>query len=145
MTRPLAIAAALAAVSCKPAPKAPLEVVPLSGADIYSMRCSVCHQQDGGGIPGNCPPFQNSPRLAGPPGELIHLALQGRRGEVVRNGETYNGIMPAWRDELSDDQIAAVLNYILETWQPGAARVSTAEVSAARAATENAPLLPQDG
>jgi len=145
MKRLAAIGTAIVLAACKPAPEASLEVVPLSGADIYAMNCSVCHQQDGGGVPGNCPPFQNSPRLAGPSEELIRIVLQGRRGVVERHGETYKGIMPAWRDQLGDEQVAAVLNYILETWHPAAPRVDAKDVSAVRNATASAPLLPQDG
>ena len=35
-------------------------------------------------------------------------------GEITVNGETYNSAMPAQR--LSDEDVAAVLNYVYSNW-----------------------------
>ncbi|MFZ4778487.1 MAG: c-type cytochrome, partial [Terrimicrobiaceae bacterium] len=73
----------------------PLELTPLSGRQIFMTRCIACHQPDGSGIPGICPPLANSPRLTGNPEDLIRIMLLGMKGPIVREGTAYNSIMPA--------------------------------------------------
>ena len=133
---------ALALSACGPTPDSTVDTTPLTGRDIYLTRCTACHQVDGGGIPGNCPPFQGSPRLAGPSEELIRLLLLGQRGPLERDGKIYKGIMPSWRADLSDEQTAEVLNYILTTWSPQSPKVSAEDVAKQRAETANSKLLP---
>jgi mono/diheme cytochrome c family protein len=133
---------ALALASCGPSPEPTVDTTPLTGRDVYLTRCTACHQVDGSGIPGNCPPFQGSPRLAGPSEELIRLLLLGQRGPLERNGKIYKGIMPSWRADLSDEQAAEVLNYLLTTWSPQSAPVSAGDFAKVRAETANAKLLP---
>ena len=128
--------------ACSPSPNSEIAPERLSGRDIFMTRCTICHQVDGGGIPGNCPPFQGSPRLAGPSHELIEIVLLGKKGPVVRDGRTYNGIMPAWRHDLNDEQVAAVLNEILSRWHPERGLLTKEEVAAVRKSTENSPLFP---
>jgi mono/diheme cytochrome c family protein len=131
---------ALTLSACGPTPDTTVDTTPLTGRDIYLTRCTACHQVDGGGIPGNCPPFQGSPRLAGSSEELIRLMLLGQRGPL-RDGKIYKGIMPSWRADLTDEQTAEVLNYILTTWSPQSRKVSAEEVAKVRAETANSKLL----
>ena len=133
---------ALTLSACGPTPNSTVDTTPLTGRDIYMTRCTACHQVDGGGIPGNCPPFQGSPRLAGSSEELIRLMLLGQRGPLERDGKTYKGIMPSWRADLTDEQTAEVLNYIFTTWSPQSRKVSAEEVAKVRAETANSKLLP---
>jgi len=133
---------AISLSACGPTPDSTVDTTPLTGRDIYLTRCTACHQVDGGGIPGNCPPFQGSPRLAGSSEELIRLLLLGQRGPLDRDGKIYKGIMPSWRADLTDEQTAEVLNYILTTWSPQAHKVSAEDVAKLRAATANSKLLP---
>jgi mono/diheme cytochrome c family protein len=133
---------ALTLSACGPTPNSTVDTTPLTGRDIYLTRCTACHQVDGGGIPGNCPPFQGSPRLAGPSEELIRLMLLGQRGPLERDGKIYKGIMPSWRADLTDEQTAEVLNYILTTWSPQSRKISAEEVAKVRAETANSKLLP---
>jgi cytochrome c553 len=44
---------------------------------------------------------------------------------VVVKGATYNGAMPAWKESMSDDDIAHVATY-LRQWSPNAAPAVTA-------------------
>ena len=127
---------------CRPAVDSTVDTTPLTGRDIYLTRCTACHQVDGGGIPGNCPPFQGSPRLAGPSEDLIRLLLLGQRAPLERDGKIYKGIMPSWRADLTDEQTAEVLNYILTTWSPQSPKVSAEDVAKQRAETANSQLLP---
>ena len=132
----------MALSACGPAADSSVDTTPLSGRDIYLTRCTACHQVDGGGIPGNCPPFQGSPRLAGPSEELIRLLLLGQRGPLERDGKIYKGIMPSWRADLTDEQTAEVLNYILATWSPQSPKVLAEDVARQRTETANSKLLP---
>jgi len=135
---------ALSLSACGPSPDSTIDTTPLTGRDIYLTRCTACHQMDGGGIPRNCPPFQESPRLAGPSEELIRLMLLGKRGPLERDRKIYNGIMPSWRTDLNDEQIAEVLNYLLTTWSSQSRKISAEEVAKVRAETTNAKLLPSE-
>lgn len=132
----------LGLAACHPAPDSTVNTTPLSGRDIYLTRCTSCHQVDGGGIPKNCPPFQGSPRLAGPSEDLIRLMLLGQRGPLERDGKTYNGIMPSWRADLTDEQTAEVLNYLFTTWSPKSPKITAQQVAQERAATADSQLLP---
>lgn len=87
-------------------------VATVSGTAIFTSRCVSCHQANGQGIPGAFPPLVKSPYVLGEPEILAHIVLQGLRGEVQVEGQTYNGIMPPWQEQLSDEEAAAVINHI---------------------------------
>lgn len=105
-------------------------------------KCTACHEPDGRGIPGLCPPLAGSPFLLGPPEDLIRLLLLGMKGQVVRDGKTFSGIMPAWRFDLNDAQIASVINDLYVRWHPAALPVTESQVREIRQATEGHPLFP---
>jgi mono/diheme cytochrome c family protein len=88
------------------------------GAATY-VNCQGCHQATGAGLPGFAPPLAgNMPRLHNADGGreyLIDVLLYGLSGEIQVDGQTYNSNMPAW-PQLSDEQIAAVLNHELTSW-----------------------------
>ncbi|MGC1810250.1 MAG: cytochrome c [Candidatus Binataceae bacterium] len=92
-----------------------------SGASVFAANCAVCHQPDAKGVPGTYP------ALAGTIGNYVH-SLAGRaylvqvvsfgmNGAIVSDGADYNGFMQPW-PQLSDAEIAAVLNYILTSFNP---------------------------
>lgn len=135
---------ALSLSACGPSPDSTVDTTRLTGRDIYLTRCTACHQMDGSGIPRNCPPFHGSPRLAGPSNELIRLMLLGKHGPLERDGKIYNGIMPSWRADLSDAQVAEVLNHVLTTWTPQPRKVAAEDVAKVRAETANSKLLPSE-
>jgi len=83
-------------------------------------NCVACHQAAGAGIPGAFPPLANGHAAdvalaEGGRDYLVHALLYGVQGQMTVEGMSYNGVMPAW-PQLSDDQIAAVLNYIVSAW-----------------------------
>jgi mono/diheme cytochrome c family protein len=82
-------------------------------------NCAACHQATGAGIPGAFPPLAgHAAELAALPGGtdyLMHTVLFGLTGEITVDGATYNGMMPAW-GQLSDAEIAAVVDYIVTAW-----------------------------
>lgn len=88
------------------------------GESTYA-NCMGCHQATGMGIPPVFPPLAGHlPNIAAKEGGreyLINILLFGLQGEISVLGETYNGAMPSWTS-LSDEQIAAVVNYQLHSW-----------------------------
>jgi len=116
MQRSLLLLLAFAPLACKPVAEPAIDDAPLSGRQIYMARCIACHQADGSGIPAICPPLANSPRLTGPPEDLIRILLLGTKGGIARDGGTYRGIMPSWKFDLSDAQIADVANDLYARW-----------------------------
>ncbi|MFT3739924.1 MAG: cytochrome c [Breznakibacter sp.] len=82
-----------------------------NGRNVYVKHCQVCHQAQGQGVPKMFPPLTENPRLRENANVLIDVLLNGMSGEIVVNGEVYNGIMSPYRN-LSDKEIADVLNYI---------------------------------
>ena len=99
------------------APAATPIVDTAAGEAVFVANCSSCHQATGQGIAGafpslvgHVPLLYNADRAY-----LINLQLYGLQGEIEVLGETYNGVMPAWT-QLSDDDIANVLNYVSTAW-----------------------------
>lgn len=102
------------------------EVDPL-GAEVYSTVCAACHQTDGRGLAGAFPPLVDNPNVADA-AYLEDVILNGREGEIVVGGETYNGVMPAF-STLSSEEVAAVVGYVQnELGQPGEVAAPTAAV-----------------
>lgn len=93
------------------------------GADVYGANCASCHQANGQGVPGAFPPLAGHvPALVTPDGGrtyLVDTLLYGLQGQIRVSSQTYNGVMPAWA-HLSDEQIAAVANYVSYEWDNAA-------------------------
>lgn len=88
------------------------------GGQVYA-QCASCHGQQGQGVPGAFPPLAgHMPALYNADGGrefLVNVLLYGLQGQIEVAGQTYNGVMPAWQ-QLSDAEIAAVLNHELTAW-----------------------------
>jgi mono/diheme cytochrome c family protein/sugar lactone lactonase YvrE len=90
------------------------------GAQVYGQQCAACHQPGGEGVAGAFPPQKgHAAEVYGAKGGiggrayLSHVLLYGLTGPIKVDGKDYNGNMPAWGDQLSKQQIADVLNYLL--------------------------------
>jgi mono/diheme cytochrome c family protein len=97
-----------------------------AGQDVFRKNCQACHQQDGRGLPNAFPPIVGSEWVTGPEETVVHILLGGLQGPITVAGATYSGAMPAWRDVLNDDEIAAVATYIRQ-WAPNQAPGLTPE------------------
>ncbi|MFN0069589.1 MAG: c-type cytochrome [Limisphaerales bacterium] len=104
------------------------------GRIVYANNCAACHQANGAGNPANgCPPLAGADWvLAEGPNRLVRLVLHGAAGPITVNGQPWNGVMPPWKDTLTDDQIAAVLTYIRAEWGNTAAPVTPEQVAPIR-------------
>jgi nitrite reductase (NO-forming) len=84
------------------------------GRQVYEQNCAACHQLTGKGIPGAFPPLAGSDYLLADKARGIRAILHGLQGELVVNGQTYNGVMPALL--LGDEEVASVMSYVLNSW-----------------------------
>src|SRR5699024_6928176 len=107
----------------------------VDGSTVYANTCAACHQQSGAGIPGAFPPLDESEWVTGNPALAVQVVLHGLNGEIEVAGETFNGAMPA--QNLSDEEIAAVVSYIRESWSNDADAITADFVAEQRAATED--------
>lgn len=102
----------------------------LLGQRVYEQNCSACHQPTGTGIPGAFPPLAGSDYLLSDPKRAINVVLKGLTGEIEVNGTKYNSVMPAVK--LSDEKVANVLTYILNTWNNNGGEIVPADVKTLR-------------
>jgi mono/diheme cytochrome c family protein/type II secretory pathway pseudopilin PulG len=101
------------------------------GRVIFGKICAACHQQDGAGKDGVAPPLAGSEWVKAPNGErLVRIVLNGLNGPIQVQGKTWNIVMPPWRENLSDEEIAIVLNYIRGQWGGEGAAPIKPEVAA---------------
>jgi mono/diheme cytochrome c family protein len=114
------------------------------GAELYSQYCSSCHQPTGLGVPGAFPSLKGLDQLAKTDEGRVYLiraVLFGLQGPLKVGSATYNGLMPGFGQQLSDAQVAALLNHLLSSFGNKNPRpITPEEVKKVRAN----PLKPQD-
>tara|TARA_B100000963_G_scaffold69042_2_gene57379 strand:- start:26085 stop:26486 length:402 start_codon:yes stop_codon:yes gene_type:complete len=94
--------------------KKPIEQSIANGEEIYNDFCIQCHLDTGEGVSGVFPPLAKSDFLVNNIEISIRGLKYGMSGPIVVNGEEYDGVM---EDQgLGDDEIADVLNFILNSW-----------------------------
>ncbi|MBG6128954.1 mono/diheme cytochrome c family protein [Aquimarina sp. EL_43] len=84
------------------------------GNEIYTDFCMQCHLPDGKGSPNVFPPLAGSDWLTNKRQESIYSIKYGLRGPIKVNGKTYNSAMTSLG--LEDEEIADVMNYIMNSW-----------------------------
>jgi len=92
----------------------PLKQSILDGEEIYQDFCLQCHLDNGKGVKNIFPPLEKSDYLQNNIEASIRGIKYGLRGEINVNGETYNGVMV--NQGLDEEEIADVMNYILNSW-----------------------------
>jgi len=107
------------------------------GKAVYENVCGLCHGNDGMGKPGQAPPFARSEWALGNPNRMIRIPLAGLAGPIQVNGQEWNLAMPAMGAALPDDDLAAVLTYIRQSWGNKASAVTPEQVKAVRAEVGN--------
>jgi len=105
-----------------------------NGAAVYGSICASCHQAAGQGLKGVFPPLAGDPVVNAPdPTEQIHTVLFGLQGKVI-GGAHYAAVMPPWGTQLSDDEIAAVIDHERTSWGNHGPTITAAQVAALRKA-----------
>lgn len=84
----------------------------LEGRILYNTYCASCHQRDGKGDRNRFPPLASSSSVSGPQDYVIDVVLHGIQGEIVVNGNTYDGFMPGHAAMLDDHAVASIVSYI---------------------------------
>jgi len=103
-----------------------------AGKQLFTGTCSVCHQANGEGLPGVFPPLAKSDYLAADPKHAIEVVLHGLSGPVKVNGTEYNSVMPPM-SQLTDDEVANILTYVLNSWDNPGGQILKSEVAETRA------------
>jgi len=112
---------ALALVAALAAPALASAATPQSQ---FLDNCSACHQANGKGVKGAFPALAGSPFVQGDPKIVTTTVLNGRAG------------MPAFKDDLTDADLAAILTYVRSSWGNKAPAIKPADVLAARNAAK---------
>jgi mono/diheme cytochrome c family protein len=97
----------------------------VQGANLYINHCVGCHQSTGRGITGVFPPLAgNGVVLASDPADILKIILLGIPPQ--------NGLiaMPSFAGGMSDQQIAALANYVRASWGNTAAPDATSSMVA---------------
>ncbi len=112
------------------------------GAHTYATRCASCHGQDGKGQPDWMPPLAGATSaLAKESASAINITLNGSQRVVVAGvPDAYR--MPAFREQLSDQEIAQVLSYVRSTWGNAGGTVDAQAVGKLRGHTDPASSSP---
>lgn len=94
-----------AAATPAPTPKTQEELMK-HGQEVFLNTCSVCHQATGEGMPPTFPALKGSKVVTGPLAAHLHTVMFGKPGTA----------MQAFKDQLSDEDIAAVITYERNSW-----------------------------
>ena len=102
------------------------------GAKLYADNCVECHQRNGQGVPRIYPPLVNNEAiLMQYPINAIRIVVNGGFPPSTQGNPRPYG-MPPFSQDLSDEEIAAVVTYIRQSWGNHAPAVSPVEVTNAR-------------
>jgi mono/diheme cytochrome c family protein len=108
----------------------------VAGQAIYRDTCSACHGLDGKGVPSLFPALSAPSVRAQDPSGAIRVVLRGARS-VATDKEPTAPAMPSFGWQLKDDQVAAVLTYIRNSWGGAAGAVSPDDVSKQKSTLAN--------
>jgi putative membrane-bound dehydrogenase-like protein len=114
------------------------------GAKVYQREahCGTCHLPNGKGNGVTYPSLVGTAWVNGSDERLVKMALHGMWGKLEVHGKTYDpalGVPPmtAFKNLLNDEELAAVLTFVRNTWGNKASPVSAATVKSVRAATSD--------
>ncbi len=110
----------------------------IRGKDIYSREgyCGTCHQADGGGLSASqFPPLAGTRWVLGNEERLIKLTLNGLLGPIEVLGRQYPGQVPMtpFGGLLDDEEVAAVLTYVRNSFGNEAPAITPEKVAEVRA------------
>gem|GEM_PF-108169 len=97
------------------------------GAALYQQHCALCHRPDGQGVEDLYPPLAGTNWVTGSKDRLINVLLRGLSEPIEVNGKTYEEAMAPYA-HLPDEELAAILSFIRQSWGNEAGAVLPAEV-----------------
>ncbi|MCC5908271.1 MAG: cytochrome c, partial [Balneolaceae bacterium] len=107
------------------------------GSYLYAT-CMACHGAEGEGASGIGPPLAGSEWVQQDEEAIIRILLHGFEGGVAefpRRAVNITGVMPA-HGFLSDEELAAIMTYMRNTWGNEASLIEPEEVERIRIETE---------
>ena len=108
--------------------------IPPQGRKLFEANCALCHNVDGAGKPGQAPPLAGSEWVLTPGvNRLIRIPQVGLAGPIEVKGQQWNLNMAAMGAPYSDDDLAAVLSYIRNSFGNKASMVTPEQVKKVRA------------
>lgn len=116
----------------------------IDGATIYANNCASCHQNDGQGIQGAFPSLAGATYVTDEdPTRHIRAVLYGMQGVKIE-GKEYSGIMQPFSELLSDEEVAAVINYERTSWGNDAPTITAEDVQKVRNNDELQQIQPNE-
>lgn len=113
----------------------------IKGKEIYARDgyCSTCHQPDGNGLSASGFPPLKGNWVVGNEERLIKIVLKGLQGPIEVEGQKYGGHVPMTPFEglLKDDEVAAVLTYVRNSFGNKAPAIAPEKVKNVRAAVKD--------
>lgn len=106
----------------------PVEQRLMNGRFSYVAACSSCHGMDGAGIPNVVPPLKGDAIIAmDNPETLISVVLNGLATTTYTNGQRMYA-MPAFKDRMSNQDIADLLMWARAEWGGQSAPISAKDI-----------------
>lgn len=103
-----------------------------AGRALYLEQCSGCHARDGEGKPHVAVPLRGNATLRQADGtNLIVSVLDGLPERRFPNGESMQS-MPGFASRLSDEEMAALVNYLRHSWGGQPADIDAGRIRALR-------------
>jgi cytochrome c oxidase cbb3-type subunit 2 len=103
------------------------------GKDLFTANCAVCQQASGEGLTGVFPPLKGNTAVNDADATLhIRTVLFGTHGVAI-GGIKYASPMPPFGPQLSDQDVADLIDYERSAWGNHGRPVNRADVAAVRA------------
>jgi len=99
-----------------------------AGDALFAGTCSTCHQRGGQGLAGVFPPLAKSDYFRDDPMRIVDAMLHGVSGPIKVNGQAFNSMMPPL-GQLTDDEIANIATYLLNSWGNPGGRITKDQVA----------------
>lgn len=111
----------------------PDKAVMTKGEKVYKGYCMTCHQANGQGLGTVYPPLAKSDYIAKKSkSDVIRAVVFGLSGKMQVNGKNYNGVMTPIPGNYKNEDIAAVLTYVYNSWGNAGGTVTVQDVEAAK-------------
>lgn len=109
----------------------------IKGKELYEREayCGTCHQEHGQGLAAaGYPPLRGSRWVRGSEERLIKLTLNGLTGPITVLNRAYDGKVPMtpFAGLMNDEEVAAVLTYVRNSFGNRASVISAEQVKAVR-------------
>lgn len=121
-----AIVVAVTALAWTPVQDKKLAEAKERGKALYEELCMTCHLVDGKGMPGAIPPLAASNYLKNT-NKVIQAVKFGLMDPIEVNGVKYSTPMPS--PNISDEEVADVVTYILNSWGNKGKLITVKEVA----------------